>query len=81
MSGEGRRVVRDANADGTAVVGRIVNAVRNAHAAGIGAEVVIVHQNRRAIPLGAGVLKVADQFPFLAVDADDGKTLSLKARS
>src|SRR6266851_3195897 len=42
MSGEGRRVVRDA------------------HAAGIGAEVVIVHQNRRAIPLGAGVLEVAE---------------------
>ncbi len=81
MSGEGRRVVRDANADGAAVIGRIVNAVGDAHPAGIGAEVVIVHQNRRAIPLGAGVLKVADQFPFLAVDADDGKTLSLKARS
>ena len=67
MSGEGRRVVGDANADGAAVVGRIVNAVVDAHSAGIGAEVVIVHRNRRGIPLGAGVLEVTDQFPFLGV--------------
>src|SRR5216683_3938072 len=53
--------------------------VGDAHAAGIGAEVVIVHQNRRAIPFGSGVLEVADQFPFLAIDADDRKTLSLEA--
>ena len=60
-------------------VRRVVNAVGDAHAAGIGAEVVIVHQNRRAIPFGSGVLEVADQFPFLAIDADDRKTLSLEA--
>ena len=79
MGGEGRRIVRDADADGAAIVGWVVNAVGNAHAAGIGAEVVIVHQNRRAIPFGPGVLEVADQFAFLAIDADDRKTLSLKA--
>src|SRR2546422_1553951 len=79
MGGECRRIVRDANADGAAVVRRVVNAVGDAHAAGIGAEVVIVHQNRRAIPFGSGVLEVADQFPFLAIDADDRKTLSLEA--
>jgi hypothetical protein len=41
---------------------------------------VIVHANRRAIPFGARVFEVADQFPFLAVDADDGKALTLEAR-
>ena len=79
MGGEGRRIVRDADADGAAVVRRVVNAVGDAHAAGIGAEVVIVHQNRRAIPFGAGVFEIADQFALLAIDADDGKTLTLEA--
>jgi len=70
----------DADADRAAVVWRIVNAVGNAHPAGIGTEVVIVHQYGRAIPFGAGVFEVADQFAFLAVDADDGEALSLEAR-
>ena len=81
MSGEGWRIVRDADADGTAIVRRVVNAVRDTHAAGIGAEVVIVHQNRRAIPFGSGVLEIADEFAFLAVHADDGKTLPLETGS
>ena len=46
MGGEGRRVVRDADADSAAVVRRIVNAIGDAHSAGVGAEVVIVHPNR-----------------------------------
>ena len=78
MGGEGRRIVGDADADGATVVRRVVNAVGDAHAAGIGGEVVIVHRNGRAIPFGAGVLEVADQFAFLAIDTDDGKTLSLE---
>src|SRR5262245_3556866 len=81
MSGEGWRIVRDADADSAAVVRRVVNAVGDAHAAGIGAEVVIVHQDRRAIPFGSGVLEIADQFAFLAIDADDGKTLPLETGS
>jgi hypothetical protein len=79
MSGEGRCVRGDADAHGAAVVWRIMNAVGNAHSAGIGTEVVIVHQYRRAIPFGAGVIEVANQFAFLAVDADDGESLSLEA--
>src|SRR5664280_1441836 len=79
MGGEGRGIVGDADAYGTAVVGRVVNSVGDAHAAGIRAEVVIVHQNRGAVPFGAGVLEIADQFAFLAIDADDGKPLSLEA--
>ena len=79
MGGEGRRIVRDTDADGAAIVRRVVNAVGDAHAAGIGAEVMVVHQNGRAIPVGAGVLEVANQFALLAIDADDRKTLSLEA--
>ena len=78
MTGEGWRIVRDAYADGTAVVCRVVNAVGDADAAGIGEEVVIVHQNRRAVPFGSGVLEIANQFAFLGVDADERKTLSLE---
>ena len=79
MGGESRRVVRDTDADSAAVVRRVVNAVGDADSAGVGAEVVIVHANRRAVPFGSGVFEVADQFSFLTVDADDGKTLTLEA--
>ena len=79
MGGEGRRVVRDADANGAAVVWRIINAVGNAHPAGIRTEVVIVHHDGRAIPFGAGVFEVADQFAFLTIDTDDGKALTLEA--
>jgi hypothetical protein len=78
MGGEGRRIVRDADADGAAVVRLVINAVGDAYTAGIGAEVVIVHPNRQAIPFGSSILEVADQFAFLAVDADDRKTLRWK---
>src|SRR6266853_1481364 len=61
------------------VVRRVVNPVGNDYAAGVRAEVVIVHQNRRAIPFGASVLEVADQFALLTVDADDGNALALEA--
>src|ERR1700676_4080524 len=53
VGGEGRRIVRDPNADRSAVVWRIVNAIGDAHSAGVGSEVVIVHQYRRSIPFGA----------------------------
>ncbi len=79
MGGEGRRIVRNADADSAAVIGRVVNAVGDAHAAGIGAEVVIVHRNWRAIPFDAGVFEIANQFAFLAIDADDRKALTLEA--
>ena len=81
MDGEGRCIVRDADTDGAAVVRRVVNTVGDANAAGIGGEVVIVYQNRRAIPFGSGVLEIADQFAFLAIGADEGETLSLETSS
>ena len=65
--------------DGTAVVELIVNAVGDADAAGIGKEVVIVDQNGGSTPFGARIFEIADHFAFLAIDADDGKTLALEA--
>src|ERR1035437_213338 len=79
MGGESRCVVRDADAHGAAVVRRVENAVGDADSAGVGAEVVIVYSNRRAIPFCSGVFEVAYQFSFLTVDADDGKALTLEA--
>ena len=79
VGGEGRSVVGDADADGTAVVERVVNAGSDTYPAGIGKEVVIVDQNGRAVPFGAGIFEIADHFAFLAIDADDGKTLALEA--
>ena len=81
MSGEGRCIVRDANANGAAVARWLINAVGDPHAAGIGEEVVVVHQDRRAAPFDATVFEVADHLAFLTVDADDGKALALEARS
>jgi len=40
---------------------------------------VIVHQDWGAVPFGAAVFEVADQFALLTVDADDGEALSLEA--
>ena len=40
---------------------------------------MIVHQDRRAVPFGAAVFEVADQFALLTVDADDGEALTLEA--
>ena len=76
---QSRCVMRDADADGAAVVvRRVVNAVGDADAAGVGA-IVIVHSNRRTIPFSSDVFEVPDQFSLLTVDADDGKTLTLEA--
>ncbi len=79
MSGEGRRIVRDAHTDGAAVAGWVVNAVRDSHAAGIREEVMIVHQDRGTVPFGAAIFEVTDHFALLTVDADDGQTLPLEA--
>ncbi len=79
MGGESRCVVGDSDADSAAVVRRVVNAIGDADSAGVGAEVVIVHSNRRAIPFSSGVFEVPDQFSLLTVDANDGKTLTLEA--
>lgn len=79
MGGKRRRIVRNTDTDRAAVVGCVVNAIGNAHPAGIGEEIVIVDASWRTIPFDAGVFEVADHFAFLAVDADDGKALTLEA--
>ena len=79
MGGESRRVLRDADTDRAAVAGRVINSIGNSHPAGIRSEVGIIHQDRRAVPLGAAVFEVADHFAFLAVHTDDGQALPLEA--
>ena len=69
MGGEGGSVVGGAHEDGAAVVRRIVNTVRDADAAGVGKEVVIVDQHGQATPFGAGTFIEFDApgvgtFPF-----------------
>ncbi len=79
MSGEGGGIVRDSEKDGAAMGQQIVDAVRNGHTSGVRAEVVVVDQHRRAIPLGAGVLEVAHQLALLGIHADHRKTATLEA--
>lgn len=42
---------------------------------------MIVDPLGRAVPFGAGVLKVADQLALFSIDADHGKSLRRKAGS
>ena len=79
MGGEGSRVMGDADENGAAIRQQIVNAVRNGDTDGIGAKIVIVYVDRRAIPLDAVIFEVADQFSLFGVDADNRKPLPLKA--
>ena len=79
MSGEGGSIVRKPNHQGAAIFMDIVNPVGNGHTNGVGAEIVIVDATRGAFPTAAGILEVAHQFPFLAVDADDGQMATLEA--
>ena len=79
VGGEGWRVMRDADEDRASVGEQVIDTVRDRDADGIGTEIVIIDAHRRAIPLDAIVLEVADQFSFFGVDADDGKPLTLKA--
>jgi hypothetical protein len=79
VGGEGGGVMRDAYKDRASVGKQIIDAVRDRDADGIGTEIVIIDSHRRAIPLDAIVFEIADQFSLFGIDADDGKTLALKA--
>jgi hypothetical protein len=57
----------------------IVYAVRNSDAAGIGAEIVIIDTTRGAFPTATGILEMAHELAFLAVDADHGEMTLLEA--
>jgi hypothetical protein len=73
VSREGGGVVRDTNDNRTAVGERLVDTVGDGHADGVGTEVVIIDGPGLAIPTGAGVFEVADQFALFSIDADDGQ--------
>lgn len=68
----------NADNDSPAVGEQVVDAVRDGRAPGVGAKIVVVDQARRALPGGAGILEVADQFALLGIDADDGQTPPLE---
>ena len=71
--------MRDSEKNRATIGQQVVAAVRNGHAGGVGAEVVVVDRYRGAIPLGAGVLEVAQQFALLGIHTDQRKTLTLEA--
>jgi len=79
VGGEGCCVMRDADEDQASVGEPVIDAIRDRDADGIGTEIVIIDAHGRAIPLDTVVFEIADQFSFFGIDADDGKTLSLKA--
>ena len=79
VGGESGRVMRDAYEDRASVGEQVIDTIRDRDANGIGTEIVIIDAYRRAVPLDAVVLKVADQFSLFGIDADDGKPLALKA--
>ncbi len=72
--------MRDAHHDGSSVGEQIVDAAREWHSGGIGAEVVIVDQAGRQIPARPGIFEIADQFAFFGIDANDGETAALEKR-
>jgi hypothetical protein len=64
MSGEGGGIVGDSEKHGTAIGQQIVDTVRNGHTDRVGAEVGLVDQYRRAIPLGArGIFTPVSDLP------------------
>ena len=73
---EGGGIEGGADEDGAGVGLGIVDAVGDGDAVCLGAEVVIADELRGPVPLGAGILEVADEFLLLGVDADDGEVLS-----
>lgn len=70
MSGKAGRVAGDADKDCAAVGEQIASAIRDRDPDGIGAEVVVIHPERPAVPLDAGVSEIAGQFPLLGAGAE-----------
>jgi hypothetical protein len=79
--GEGGGLVADADEHRTAVGLGIINAEGEGDARGEGAKVVVVDRGGDALPLLAGILEVAHQFPLLGVDTDDGIAVTAEATS
>src|ERR1700728_4217288 len=71
--------MRDADRNHAAVEHRVVDPIGERHTVGLGEEIVILDLDRRAVPFGAGLLKVADYLPLLRIHTDDGQALAFKA--
>src|SRR5580704_1400452 len=76
---KGWGVVTGSQKHRAAVGQRIVDAVGSYQSLGLGPKVVILDQNRIAIPFGSGVLEVANQFLLLGIDTEDGQALGGKS--
>ena len=79
MSGEGGRVVGNADHQSAAILVHIIDAVRDGDAAGIGAEVVIIDTPWGAFPTTPGIFEVAHQFALFTIDTDNGQMAVLEA--
>src|SRR5260370_11987584 len=78
MEGKGRALVAGPHHQETLSPYRIVNAVRDGHAFGVAAEVVIHDQLRVSLPASPGVLEISNHLLFFRIDADDGVALRQK---
>ena len=71
VDGEEGGVGGDADRDEAAVGERVVDAVGDGEAGGLGAEVVVVDRDGSRFPGEAGVAEASDQLFFLRIDAED----------
>lgn len=76
---EAGSVMGNAHKDGAPIGYEIVNPVGDSYADGIGSEIVIVDEYRRAIPASSGILEVTDEFSFFGIDTDNGKVAALES--
>lgn len=81
MHSKGGGIVRDTHDDRAAVVDRIVNSIGDGNTCRVGAEVVIEDLPGTSFPGGTRIFEVADQFPFLGVDANDWKAAAAELLS
>ena len=79
VSGESGGIVRNANDDGPAVVDGLIDAIRDSDTQSVGEEIVIIDEAGLPVPTGPGVFKVADDFAFLGVHANDRHAAALEA--
>ena len=79
MSSKGGSIVRNTDDQSAAIFVHIVNPIRDGDSDGVGAEVVIIDAAWGRFPTTAGILKVAHEFAFFAVHADDGQMTTLEA--
>ena len=72
MGGEGGRIVRDTDEDGTAIGEKIIDAIRSDHAAGEGTKIVVVDLLSASSPFLTRVFEITNLLLLLRIDADNG---------